>query len=139
MTLDMRVVRASENAMKVAKFLQSHVAVDHVYYPGLKDHPGHDIAKRQMKTFGSMVTFELKGGLESGKAFLNNLKLMTLAVSLGGCESLIQHPASMTHACVSSEQRLAAGITDGMVRLSVGIEGVQDIIDDLKQALNVLL
>lgn len=139
MTLDLRVQRESENAMKVAEFLSSHPAVERVAYPGLKEHPGHDIAQKQMKYFGSMITFELKSGTAGGKKLLNNLHIMTLAVSLGGCESLIQHPASMTHACVSREAREEAGITDGMVRLSVGIEDADDLIGDLKQALDMLL
>ena len=138
MTLEMRVTRACENAMRVAEFLEGHPAVDHVFYPGLQSHAGHDVAKKQMKMFGSMITFELKGGLTAGKKFLNNLHLMTLAVSLGGCESLIQHPASMTHACCKEDDRHKAGITDGMVRLSVGIEGCEDIIQDLKQSLDLL-
>lgn len=138
MTLELRVLRACENAMKVARFLANHDAISKVYYPGLETHPGHEIAKQQMTTFGSMITFELKGGLEAGKKFLNHLKLMTLAVSLGGCESLIQHPASMTHACCKKEERERAGISDGMVRLSVGIEGIDDIINDLKQSLDCL-
>lgn len=138
MTLEMRVLRACENAQKVAEFLASHPAVSHVYYPGLPTHANHEIAKQQMKTFGSMITFELKGGLEAGKKLLNHLHLMTLAVSLGGCESLIQHPASMTHACCKQDDRRKAGITDGMIRLSVGIEGCDDIIQDLKQSLDML-
>lgn len=139
MTLDIRVQKQSENAMRVAEFLASHPAVDTVAFPGLKNHPGHDIAAKQMKYFGSMMSFELKSGIAGGKKLLNNLHLLTLAVSLGSCESLIQHPASMTHACVSREGREKAGITDGMVRLSVGIEDADDIINDLKQALDMLL
>ncbi|KAH0792044.1 methionine gamma-lyase [Histomonas meleagridis] len=134
MTLELRVKRAAENAQKVAEYLAANPKVEHVYYPGLPTHPGHDIAKKQMNTFGSMMSFELKGGIEAGKALLDNLKLITLAVSLGGCESLIQHPATMTHACVSAEERHKDGITDGMCRLSVGIEDINDIINDLKQA-----
>ena len=139
MTLDLRIKKASANAMVMAEFLESHPAVSKVYYPGLENHEGHDIAKKQMCTFGSMITFELKGGYEAGKKLLNSLHLIVLAVSLGGCESLIQHPASMTHACVPKEERLAAGITDGMIRLSVGIEGCDDLIGDMKQALDRLL
>jgi methionine-gamma-lyase len=125
--------------MKVAKFLKNHPAVERVYYPGLDDHPGHDVAQRQMDYFGSVLAFELHSGMKGGVNLLNRLRLLVLAVSLGGCESLIQHPASMTHACVPREERLAAGITDGMVRLSVGIEEIEDIIADLKQALDSLL
>ncbi|OHT00567.1 Chain A, Methionine Gamma-Lyase [Tritrichomonas foetus] len=139
MTLDLRVRKASANAMIMAEFLENHPAVEKVYYPGLESHHNHDVAARQMDTFGSMITFELKGGLEAGKRLLNTLKLMVLAVSLGGCETLIQHPASMTHACVPREEREAAGLTDGMIRLSVGIEGIDDLISDIKQALDGLL
>jgi methionine-gamma-lyase len=139
MTLPLRVQRASKNAMKVAEFLQGHPAVERVYYPGLEDHPGHDIAQRQMDYFGSVMAFELHSGLKGGMQLLNNLRVLVLAVSLGGCESLIQHPASMTHACVPRTERLEAGITDGMVRLSVGIEDCEDIINDLKHGLDSLL
>jgi methionine-gamma-lyase len=139
MTLELRVRQASKNAMLVAEFLESHPAVEKVYYPGLASHPGHGLAGRQMKYFGSVMSFELASGLAGGKFLLNNLNILTLAVSLGGCESLIQHPASMTHACVSREDRIAAGITDGLVRLSVGIECVDDIIQDLKQTLDRLV
>ena len=138
-TLSIRIKEESANAMKVAHFLKDHPAVEKVLYPGLEDHEGYEIAKRQMKYFGSMMTFELKGGLEAGKKLLDNLKMITLAVSLGGCESLIQHPASMTHACVPKEEREEAGITDGMIRLSVGIEDADDLIADLKQSLDKLL
>jgi len=134
-TLSLRVQKACENAQAIAKFLEEHPKVAHVYYPGLESNPTHEIAKKQMKHYGAMITFELKGGKEAGIALLDHVKVMTLAVSLGGCESLIQHPASMTHACVPKEEREAAGITDGMVRLSVGIENVEDLIADLKQAL----
>jgi methionine-gamma-lyase len=106
-----------------------------VRYPGLPQHPGHDIAKKQMDGFGAMVCFGVKGGLEGGRALMNRLRLITLAVSLGGVESLIQHPASMTHAGVPREERLAAGIRDELVRLSVGCEDVEDLIADLDQAL----
>ena len=138
-TLDLRIRKSAENAMKVAEFLHSHPSVEHVYYPGLADHPGHDIAEKQMALFGSMITFELKGGFDAGLKLLNSIHLMVLAVSLGGCESLIQHPASMTHACVPKKDREAAGITDGMIRLSVGIEDANDLIEDLKQALDLLI
>jgi len=135
-TLELRVSRCSENAEKIAHFLKDHPKVAHVYYPGLKDHPTHDIACKQMDKFGAMITFELKGGHDAGVALLNHVKLMTLAVSLGGCETLIQHPASMTHACVPKEEREAAGITDGMIRVSIGIENADDLIADFKQALD---
>ena len=138
MTLDLRVKRAAENAMKVAKFLHEHPAVKRVYYPGLEDHPGHDIAAKQMRAFGSMISFDVDG-LEKAKCILDHCRLVALAVSLGGCESLIQHPASMTHAGVPKEEREAAGLTDNLIRLSVGIEDVDDIIADLKQALDTAL
>ncbi|EAX91132.1 methionine gamma-lyase [Trichomonas vaginalis G3] len=138
LTLDMRVKRAAENAQKVAEFLHEHKAVKKVYYPGLPDHPGHEIAKKQMKMFGSMIAFDVDG-LEKAKKVLDNCHVVSLAVSLGGPESLIQHPASMTHAGVPKEEREAAGLTDNLIRLSVGCENVQDIIDDLKQALDLVL
>ena len=124
------------NAQKVAEYLENHPLVDKVYYPGLPSHPQYELAKRQMDGFGGMITFELKGGLEAGKVLMNSVKMITLAVSLGCVDSLIQHPASMTHSPVPREERLKAGITDGQVRLSVGIEDVEDIIADLDQALN---
>ena len=105
-------------------------------YPGLKSHPQYDIAQRQHKAQGGMITFEVKGGFSAGETLMNSVKLSQLAVSLGGVESLIQHPASMTHASMGKEIRETAGITDGLVRLSVGIENVEDIIADLKQALD---
>ena len=138
MTLDIRVKKAAENAMKVAQMLHDHPAVKRVYYPGLEDHPGHDIAKKQMKMFGSMISFDVDG-FDKAKTILNNCKLVSLAVSLGGCESLIQHPASMTHAGVPKAEREAAGLTDNLIRLSVGIEDVDYIIADLKQALDNIL
>jgi cystathionine beta-lyase/cystathionine gamma-synthase len=138
MTLDLRVKRAAENGMKVAKFLHEHPAVKKVYYPGLKDHPGHDIAAKQMKAFGSMISFDVDG-LEKAKRVLDNCKLIALAVSLGGCESLIQHPASMTHAGVPKKERESACLTDNLIRISVGIEDADDIIADLKQALDTAI
>jgi methionine-gamma-lyase len=126
----------NENAMKVAEFLESHPKVEKVYYPGLKSHPQHKLAKRQMSGFGGMISFELKGGLKMGIKLMNSVKLCMLAVSLGAVETLIEHPASMTHAIVPKDERLKAGITDGLVRLSVGIEDVRDIIRDLEQALS---
>jgi len=134
-TLALRMEKHNENAMKVAQFLEDHPKVERVYYPGLKSHPQHELAKKQMSGFGGMVSFELNGGLEAGRKIMNSVKLCTLAVSLGAVETLIQHPASMTHAVVPKEERLKSGITDSLVRLSVGIEDVQDIIDDLNQAL----
>lgn len=135
-TLGIRVERAQENAMKVAEFLESHPKIDWIKYPGLKSHPQYELAKKQMSGFGSMMSFGLKGGFEAGEKLMNNVHLALLAVSLGGVETLIQHPASMTHAAVSKEGKLAAGITDDLVRFSVGIEDVEDIIEDLKHALD---
>jgi methionine-gamma-lyase len=138
-TLQTRIKVSCKNAIKVAEFLHAHPAVQRVYFPGLPEHPGHALAKTQMQYFGSVLSFELLSGLDGGRKMLNNLKVCVLAVSLGGCETLIQHPASMTHACVPSEDRIAAGITDGLVRMSVGLEDVEDIIADLKQALDRLM
>lgn len=121
---------------KIAEFLQAHPKVKHVSYPGLKSHPQHEIAKKQMKCFGGMISFEVEGGIEGGKTVMNSVKLCQLAVSLGGVETLIQHPASMTHAIMPKEIREKAHITDGLVRLSVGVEDVDELIADLDQALN---
>jgi len=134
-TLSLRVDRAQENAMKVAEFLENHPKVAWVKYPGLKSFPQYELAKQQMKGPGAMISFELKGGYEAGITLMNNVHLALLAVSLGGVESLIQHPASMTHAGVPKEARLAANITEGLVRFAVGIENVEDIIADLDHAL----
>ncbi len=135
-TLSLRVERCQENAMKVAKFLENHPKVAWIKYPGLKSHPQYDLIQKQMRGSGSMISFGLKGGLEAGKILMDNVKMIILAVSLGGVESLIQHPASMTHASVSAEGKLKAGITDELVRFSCGIEDVDDIIGDLEQALD---
>lgn len=134
-TLGVRIERAQQNAIRIADFLESHPKVEWVKYPGLASHPQYELAKQQMKGPGAMISFELKGGLEAGKVLMNNVKLALLAVSLGGVETLIQHPASMTHSKLSAEKRAQAHITDGLVRFAVGIEDVDDIIDDLKQAL----
>ena len=134
-TFEIRMERHCKNARKVVEFLNNHPKIERVYYPGLETHPGYEIAKKQMKDFGAMISFELKGGFEAGKTLLNNLKLCSLAVSLGDTETLIQHPASMTHSLYTKEEREAAGITDGLVRLSVGLENVEDIIADLEQGL----
>jgi methionine-gamma-lyase len=134
-TLSIRIDRAQENAMKVAEFLENHPKIEWIKYPGLKSFPQHELAKQQMTGFGSMISFGVKGGYKAGIVLMNNVKLALLAVSLGGVESLIQHPASMTHAGVSKEARLEAGITDELVRYAVGIETVEDIIEDLEQAL----
>ncbi len=134
-TLSLRVERAVENAMEVAQYLENHPKIAWVKYPGLPSHPQYDLAKKQMKMPGSMISFGVKGGFDAGKKLMNNVQLALLAVSLGGVESLIQHPASMTHASMRKEDREAAGITDELVRFSVGIEDVVDIIADLDQAL----
>ena len=134
-TLALRVERAQENAQKVAEWLERQPQVEWVRYIGLPSHPQHALSKRQMSGFGSMIAFELKGGVEAGRTVMDNVHLAGLAVSLGGVETLISHPASMTHAGMGREDRQAAGITDGLVRLSVGIEDVEDIIADLRQAL----
>ena len=134
-TFEIRMERHCKNARKVVEFLNNHPKIEKVYYPGLETHPGYEIAKKQMKDFGAMISFELKGGFEAGKTLLNSLKLCSLAVSLGDTETLIQHPASMTHSPYTKEEREAAGIADGLVRLSVGLENVEDIIADLEQGL----
>jgi len=115
--------------------LEKHPKIEWVKYPGLQSHPQHELAKRQMTGFGTMMSFEVKGGMEAGEKLMNNVHLCMLAVSLGGVETLIQHPASMTHAALSKQAREDAGITDGLVRFSVGIEEADDIIKDLEQAL----
>ncbi len=137
-TLGIRIERAQENAMKVAKFLENHPKVAWLRYPGLPTHPQYELGKQQMNGFGSMMSFGLKGGLEAGRKLMDNVHLAILAVSLGGVETLIQHPASMTHAGVSKENKLKAGITDDLVRFSVGIEDVEDIIADLKHGLDLV-
>ncbi|MCF7921743.1 MAG: PLP-dependent aspartate aminotransferase family protein [Candidatus Marinimicrobia bacterium] len=137
-TLSLRVQRGEENAHKLAEYLETHPKIEWVRYPGLKSHPQHDLACRQMKGFGSMISFEVKGGLDKGKTVLNNVKIPQLAVSLGGYESLIQHPASMTHANIPEDERVAAGITDGLVRFAVGTEDVEDLQADLEQALALI-
>ena len=134
-TFEIRMERHCKNARTIVDFLNKHPKVEKVYYPGLETHPGYEIAKKQMKDFGAMISFELKGGFEAGKTLLNNLKLCSLAVSLGDTETLIQHPASMTHSPYTKEEREVAGITDGLVRLSVGLENVEDTIADLEYGL----
>jgi methionine-gamma-lyase len=137
-TLSLRVERAQESALKIARWLEAHPKVSWVRYIGLPSHPQHDLVRRQMRGFGSMISFELKGGLEAGRQLMNLVRLATLAVSLGGVETLIEHPASMTHAGMSREDRVAAGITDGLVRYSVGIEDVEDLLEDLEHALRAV-
>lgn len=134
-TLHLRMERHAYNALKVAQFLERHPKVERVNYPGLESHPQHQIAVKQMSGFGGMLSFEIKGGVEAGRRLMNSVKLLVRAVSLGSTETLIEHPALMTHASVPREERLKARITDGLVRISVGIEDVEDIIADLDQAL----
>jgi len=134
-TLSVRLLRAQENAQKIAEYLEGHPKVAWVRYPGLESHPQHALAARQQKGPGAMISFGLKGGLEAGRILMDSVGLAALAVSLGGVETLIQHPASMTHAKVSAEAKLKAGITDDLVRYSVGIEDLDDLIADLDQAL----
>ena len=135
-TLHLRVERACKNAGKIAKFLQKHPKVRNVYYPGFKSHPNHDVAKRQMKRYGAMVSFDLmKDDFKQARKVLSNTRLFLLAESLGGVESLIGHPASMTHASIPREERLRVGLSDSLIRLSVGVEDVEDLIHDLERAL----
>jgi cystathionine gamma-lyase len=133
-TLGVRMDRHNENAMKVARFLENHPQVEKVTYPGLESHPQHDLAKSQMSGFGGMITFFIKGGLEASRKFLENVHLFMLAESLGGVESLIEHPAIMTHASIPKSEREKIGLTDNLIRLSVGIEEVDDLIKDLEHA-----
>lgn len=135
-TLGIRIDRAQDNAIKVAAFLTNHPKVDWIKFPGLSSHPQYELALKQMKGPGAMISFGLKGGYEPGKVLMDSMNLALLAVSLGGIETLIQHPASMTHAKMTLEAKQKAGISDGLVRLSVGIEDIEDIIQDLEQALD---
>ena len=137
-TLEIRMQKHCANAKAVAEFLYDHPAVEKVYYPGLIDHPGHDIARRQMRDFGGMLSFEVKGGRAAGVKLVNALHLVTVAVSLGDAETLIEHPASMTHSTYTEEELAASGIAAGLIRLSVGLENAEDLIADLKQALDTL-
>src|SRR5205814_8647012 len=133
-TLPIRMERHNANAMALAGFLASHPKVKRVHYPGLASHPQHALAKHQMRGFGGLISFEL-GSLEHARTFLNSVRLMALAESLGGVETLISHPATMTHASVPAERRAAIGVTDGLVRISAGIEDIEDLKEDLAQAL----
>jgi len=135
-TLAIRMEKHCENAFEIASFLEEHEAIEKIYYPGLPNHPNHEIAKKQMNGFGGMITVVLKGGLKTATTFLERTKIFALAESLGGVESLIEHPAIMTHASVPAEVRKELGIEDGLVRLSVGIESVEDLLEDLNQALS---
>jgi len=134
-TLSLRVNKAQENAQIIAEYLEKHPKIEWVRYPGLESHPQHQLAKNQMHGFGSMISFEVKGGVDGGRTIMNNVELATLAVSLGGYETLIQHPASMTHSAMNKQDKIDAGITDGLVRISIGCEDVQDIQDDLDNCL----
>lgn len=135
-TLHVRMQRHCENAMAVAHYLKQHPRVSHVYYPGLSDHPGHELAKRQMRDFGGMLSFELKGdSLDEAVRVMERIRVFSLAESLGGVESLCTHPASMTHASIPKEERVKNGLRDTLIRLSVGIEDSQDLIADLEQAI----
>jgi cystathionine beta-lyase/cystathionine gamma-synthase len=137
-TLGIRMERHSKNGEAIATFLHSHQAVKKVYWPGFETHPGHAIAKRQMKSFGGMISFELKNdSIEAARTLLSNTKLFSLAESLGGVESLINHPASMTHASIPREERIKNGLSDTLIRLSVGIEDAGDLIDDLNHAIQL--
>ena len=135
-TLSVRMERHCTNAQEIANLLESHQAIEKVIYPGLESHPQHAIAKKQMKGFGGMISVVLKGGLESATRFLEKTKIFSLAESLGGVESLIEHPAIMTHASIPREVREEIGISDGLVRLSVGIESLEDLVDDIENALS---
>ena len=137
-TLPIRMKAHAENAMKIAVFLETHPLVDKVIYPGLKSHPQHELAKNQMSGFGGMITFFIKGGMDASRKFLESVKVFALAESLGGVESLIEHPAIMTHASVPAEQRKKIGIDDSLIRLSVGIEDFEDLLADLKHAFTQL-
>lgn len=137
-TLEIRMEKHCENAQKVAEFLEKHAAVETVLFPGLPSFPQAELARKQMSLPGAIISFEVKGGVEAGKRLLNSLQLLTISVSLGDAETLIQHPASMTHSAYSPEERLAGDISDGLIRLSVGLENAADIIADLKQGLDGL-
>ena len=135
-TLSVRMERHCTNAQEIANLLESHQAIEKVIYPGLESHPQHDIAKKQMKGFGGMISVVLKGGLDSATSFLEKTKIFSLAESLGGVESLIEHPAIMTHASIHREVREEIGISDGLVRLSVGIESLEDLVEDIENSLS---
>ncbi len=135
-TLSIRMERHCENALLLAKELTNHKKIDNVIYPGLDSHPQHELAMKQMNGFGGIISIEVSGGLDASRKFLEKTEIFSLAESLGGVESLIEHPALMTHASISEEVRQKIGISDGLIRLSVGIESIEDLIDDLNQALN---
>jgi methionine-gamma-lyase len=135
-TFELRMQRHCENAGQIANWLTQHPKIENVFYPGLPNHPEHDLAKQQMYAYGGMLSCELKGGYSAGINFMNHVKLFGLVTTLGNVDSLLQHPASMSHVNVSPADRMKAGITDGLIRLSVGIENVEDLIEDLAQALD---
>ncbi|MCK4964545.1 MAG: PLP-dependent transferase, partial [Dehalococcoidia bacterium] len=134
-TLPVRMMRHEENAAQVAAYLEKHPKVEKVFYPGLKSHLGHELAMRQMGGFGSVVSFEIEGGIEAVNSFLRSVTIFSLAESLGGVDSLVEHPATMSHASMPEDVRRAVGITDALIRLSVGLEHADDLIEDLAQAL----
>jgi methionine-gamma-lyase len=136
-TLPIRMEKHCSNAKAIASYLAEHKSVGRVYFPGLKSDPYHEVAKKQMDDFGGMISFDIKGGIEAGRKLMDNIQIFSLAVSLGCVDSLIQHPASMTHACVPKEKREKAGVTDGLVRVSVGIEDVDDLIGALDRGLEI--
>ena len=135
-TLDVRMERHCNSSLTIARWLEGHDKVESVLYPGLESHPQHDLAKRQMPGYGGIVTFFIKGGLEDARRFLERCEVFALAESLGGVESLVDHPAIMTHASVPAEERAKLGISDTLIRLSVGIEAVDDLIADLDRSLS---
>tara|TARA_B100000378_G_scaffold272849_1_gene264927 strand:- start:10315 stop:11481 length:1167 start_codon:yes stop_codon:yes gene_type:complete len=135
-TLAVRLEKHSENALKLAEFLESHPNVQHVKYPFLKSHPQYEIAKKQMRLGGNIISFEIKGGIDAGRKFVNSVKMCSRSANLGDTRSIVTHPASTTHSKLSEEDRLEVGITDGLIRTSVGLEHIDDIIEDIKQALS---
>ena len=135
-TLPVRVEKHCDNALKIAEFLEGHDKVNFVKYPFLKSHPQYQLAQNQMKLGGNVVAFEIKGGIDAGRNFLNAIQLLSLSANLGDTRSIVTHPASTTHAKLSEEDRLKTGITGGLIRVSVGLEHPEDIINDLNQALN---
>ena len=135
-SLECRMKQHSENALKIAQFIETSDKVSKVYYPFLESNPQYEIAKKQMRLGGGMITFDIADGLEAGRKFMNNLKICTIAVSLGDTETLVEQAAAMTHTMVDKKVREEAGITDGLIRMSVGLENVEDLIADIKQALD---
>jgi len=136
-TIAVRLERHCQNALKIAEFLEQHPKVQDVFYPGLPNHPAHELAKKQLNGFGGMLAFEVKGGLEAGTKVMDSVKVCNFTVSLGEIDTLIMHPASTSHKSLSQEERLVIGVTDGLIRLSVGLEDIDDLLDDLEQALKV--